>query len=244
MKSQRFPCQPEAVTAARRFVRDALVDQPLEITQAAELMASELATNCVRHARTDFELVIRSQGQIRVEVRDTGEGRPTPLSPAAQELSGRGLLIVKAMSDAWGVIPASSGKTVWFTLPHTAASSGVSRSAVSSRSKAQGSGRRSAERIDEPGQLTSGQLEARARGGAWERPKSLETQGACAQGEQQADNEDGQRDQHRYRERDDRECDETGRRSQFDRVSHKRHAYVSTRFRFDLKRPGAEHPRY
>jgi anti-sigma regulatory factor (Ser/Thr protein kinase) len=119
MASRRFRCQPEAVTAARSFVRDALVDQPLEITQAAELMASELATNCVRHARTDFELVIRSRDQIRIEVRDTGDGRPTPLSPAPRDPSGRGLLIVEAMSDEWGVIPASDGKTVWFTLPQS-----------------------------------------------------------------------------------------------------------------------------
>jgi anti-sigma regulatory factor (Ser/Thr protein kinase) len=161
--SQTFSCRPEAVTAARRFVRDVLVDQPLEIVQAAELMASELATNCVRHARTDFELVIRSQGQIRIEVRDTGEGRPTPLTPAPRELSGRGLLIVEAMSDAWGVIPASSGKTVWFTLPQPRASSEASRSAASSRGGAEERGRRGADASEQPDRLRSGQTEARAR---------------------------------------------------------------------------------
>jgi anti-sigma regulatory factor (Ser/Thr protein kinase) len=84
--------------------------------EAAELMASELATNCVRHAHTGFEMTIHSDGQIRVEVRDTGEGRPKLLSPTPREVSGRGLRIVEAMSDDWGVIPASNGKAVWFTL--------------------------------------------------------------------------------------------------------------------------------
>jgi anti-sigma regulatory factor (Ser/Thr protein kinase) len=104
------------VPAARQFVRDVLSDQPTEISSAAELMASELATNCVRHARTDFELTIHLQGKIRVEVRDTGRGRPELLSPTPRDPAGRGLRIVEAMSDAWGVTPIAHGKAVWFTL--------------------------------------------------------------------------------------------------------------------------------
>jgi anti-sigma regulatory factor (Ser/Thr protein kinase) len=106
------------VTAARRFVRDVLNDRPPELVEAAELMASELATNCVRHAHTEFELAIHTDGQIRIEVSDRGEGRPTLLSPAPREVSGRGLRIVEAMADAWGVTPAANGKAVWFTLQH------------------------------------------------------------------------------------------------------------------------------
>jgi anti-sigma regulatory factor (Ser/Thr protein kinase) len=115
--SRSFPCEPEAVPAARRFVRDVLSDHSRETVEAAELMASELATNCVRHARTDFELAIHAKGQVRIEVRDAGEGRPRVLSPAPREPSGRGLRIVEAMADAWGVVPGSEGKAVWFTLP-------------------------------------------------------------------------------------------------------------------------------
>jgi anti-sigma regulatory factor (Ser/Thr protein kinase) len=115
--TRSFRCQPEAVTAARRFVRDVLSDHARETVEAAELMTSELATNCVRHAGTDFELAIHAKGQIRIEVRDTGEGRPRILSPAPREPSGRGLRIVAAMADAWGVVAGSDGKAVWFTLP-------------------------------------------------------------------------------------------------------------------------------
>jgi anti-sigma regulatory factor (Ser/Thr protein kinase) len=148
--SRRFRCQPEAVTAARRFVRDALGDQSLQVAEAAELMASEVATNCVRHARTDFELTIHTRGQIRIEVRDTGSGRPTLLSPPPRELSGRGLRIVEAMSDAWGVIPASDGKTVWFTVAQPGSASEESSSAASSA--------RASKASDQPAQRASRHL--------------------------------------------------------------------------------------
>jgi anti-sigma regulatory factor (Ser/Thr protein kinase) len=119
--TRRFDCRPEAVPAARRFVRDVLADHEPEVAQAAELMISELATNCVLHAHTDFELAIDSRGDVRVEVRDTGGGRPVVLSPHPRQLSGRGLQIVAAMSDSWGIIRDPAGKTVWFTLRRAAA---------------------------------------------------------------------------------------------------------------------------
>jgi anti-sigma regulatory factor (Ser/Thr protein kinase) len=102
-------------------VRDVLHDQSSDVLEAAELMVSELATNCVQHARTPFELVILDEDrQIRVEVRDTGGGRPVVRSPTPAERTGRGLRIVEAMSDAWGIDPSSRGKTVWFTLAQRA----------------------------------------------------------------------------------------------------------------------------
>jgi anti-sigma regulatory factor (Ser/Thr protein kinase) len=113
---RRFPCEPGAVGAARLFVRDALSDQPLAITDAAELMTSELTANCVRHARSDFELAVELQDQVRVEVRDSGPGEPTLLSPSRHDVTGRGLQIVDTLSDEWGVHHGDGGKTVWFTL--------------------------------------------------------------------------------------------------------------------------------
>jgi len=106
----------------RRFVRDVLNDQSPEVVDAAELMACELATNCVQHARTDFELTIRDRDPIRIEVRDENRGRPVPRSPKPEEPSGRGLRIVEAMSDSWGIKASSTGKTVWFALTPGASS--------------------------------------------------------------------------------------------------------------------------
>jgi anti-sigma regulatory factor (Ser/Thr protein kinase) len=114
--TRRFPCRPESVTAARRFVRDILREHPLDIVEAAELLTSELASNCVRHAHTAFELAVDSREEIRIEVRDTGEGRPELRSPSPRDPSGRGLRIVEAMASAWGISPSAGGKVVWFTL--------------------------------------------------------------------------------------------------------------------------------
>lgn len=112
-----FPCRPEAVAEARRCVRQVLDGRDVEIVDAAELMTSELVTNCVRHAHTEFELVIQPRGQVRIEVTDSGPGEPRMLSPTPRDLTGRGLRIVAAMSDSWGVRETDDGKTVWFTLP-------------------------------------------------------------------------------------------------------------------------------
>jgi anti-sigma regulatory factor (Ser/Thr protein kinase) len=117
MRTRRFSCSRESVHAARQFARAALGKQSRETLDAIELMVSELATNCIQHANSDFEIAIEiSQPEIRIEARDTGEGRPAPRSPTPSEPTGRGLRIVEAMSDDWGVVRSSSGKTVWFTI--------------------------------------------------------------------------------------------------------------------------------
>ena len=117
--ARSFQCRPQAVTAARRFVRETLSGEGADVIDAAELMTSELASNCVRHAGTGFEVSVgarRAGGEIRVEVRDSGGGQPRALSPGPEEPSGRGLMIVEAMSDSWGVEHGRDGKTVWFTI--------------------------------------------------------------------------------------------------------------------------------
>jgi anti-sigma regulatory factor (Ser/Thr protein kinase) len=115
--ARRFDCQPESLAGARRFVRDLLSGQPRETVEAAELMTSELATNSVRHARSDFELVVHlSRDEVRVEVSDHGQGQPVPRSPMALDQSGRGLQIVQALAEDWGISPSPNGKLVWFIL--------------------------------------------------------------------------------------------------------------------------------
>jgi anti-sigma regulatory factor (Ser/Thr protein kinase) len=151
-----FRCRPEAVPAARKFVRNALRGEPAQVLEAAELMTSELATNCVRHAHTDFELEIELGAEIRIEVRDSGPGSPVRRSPEPPEPSGRGLLIVEAMADSWGVLPLEGGKAVWFTL-----TSGADRSG-----EVEGAGARA--RVPREGRARSRTLAPRSarRGGA------------------------------------------------------------------------------
>jgi anti-sigma regulatory factor (Ser/Thr protein kinase) len=115
--SRALPCRPTSVAAARHLVRAVLGDLPLEAVEATALMVSELATNCVRHAGTDFELTIdRTRSQIRVALSDGTSTPPVVRHVGPQALSGRGLHIVDSMADAWGVSTGAEGKTVWFTL--------------------------------------------------------------------------------------------------------------------------------
>lgn len=117
---RHFPAAPVSVTNARRFALSRLPDADEEARERVELMVSELAANCVVHAASDFEVSITHQGDVlRVEVTDLAEGQPTVRWPEPMHPRGRGLQIVSALADQWGVEPSPggrTGKTVWFTL--------------------------------------------------------------------------------------------------------------------------------
>jgi serine/threonine-protein kinase RsbW len=123
-EKRRFPNTPSSVTQARRFVQEHLAGTPQAVADTVAVMTSELATNSIRHAESEFEVnVDRSNREIRVEVTDEGSGTPTVLSPDPTQPSGRGLFIVDKLADDWGVTSARdcSTKTVWFrvALPAT-----------------------------------------------------------------------------------------------------------------------------
>lgn len=111
-----FDLNRRSVAASRRFVLDAVTDLTEELREAAILMMSELATNAIVHAATGFEVSIeRSADWLRISVTDVGGGAPELKSPASSDPHGRGLQIVKELSDEWGMIDNEdgSGKTVW-----------------------------------------------------------------------------------------------------------------------------------
>lgn len=114
--SQTFPADVTSVAAARRFVSSELADLGTRL-ETVVLLVSELATNAVRHATSAFELSIeRSDGLLRVEVADQGAGAPNKQPHDIEAPSGRGLQIVEALADEWGVTERQRGKAVWFTL--------------------------------------------------------------------------------------------------------------------------------
>ncbi|MFF4797155.1 ATP-binding protein [Streptomyces sp. NPDC001351] len=103
----------------RRIVRSLLDEWGLtELTDAVELGVTELVANVVRHVpgRRCVLLVLRSAAGVRVEVADGCPQLPcipAELSPEAE--GGRGLVLLDAVVDKWGVGPAAGGgKTVWF----------------------------------------------------------------------------------------------------------------------------------
>ncbi|WP_413756998.1 ATP-binding protein [Streptomyces sp. MMBL 11-3] len=77
----------------------------------------ELA-NVVRHVpdRHCTFLLLRQGAGVRVEVADGSPRLPvTPTDPSPDAEGGRGLVILGAVADKWGVEPrAGCGKTVWF----------------------------------------------------------------------------------------------------------------------------------
>ncbi len=117
-QTRGFPSEPESVSAARRFATGVLADTPSGVRDAVELMVSELATNCVRHADTAFDVTVdRKHEHVRVEVIDRGGGTPAMRSPGPDDPTGRGLQIVNILSETWGVEHrTAAGKTVWFVI--------------------------------------------------------------------------------------------------------------------------------
>lgn len=109
---------PAAVRGARHELDRWLRAQGrAEQADTASLLLSELLTNVVLHARTRATVRITLDGDcLRVVVSDGAPGLPTRRRPSSDSVTGRGLLIVDAMSDSWGVEPDSSGKSVWFEL--------------------------------------------------------------------------------------------------------------------------------
>jgi anti-sigma regulatory factor (Ser/Thr protein kinase) len=119
METRRFPNTPGSVTSARRFVQERLDGAPRDVADAVTVMTSELATNSIRHAETDFVVAIDlTPAAVRVEVTDGGDGEPVIREPEPTAPSGRGLYIVEQLSDDWGIRPTAEGdaKTVWFTV--------------------------------------------------------------------------------------------------------------------------------
>jgi anti-sigma regulatory factor (Ser/Thr protein kinase) len=85
------------------------------IADDVELAASELVTNVVIHTSGGGVMQAwdpKPDVPLRLEVEDRTRALPAIPSVRPQE-GGRGLSIVDAVSDAWGVLPTPRGKVVW-----------------------------------------------------------------------------------------------------------------------------------
>ncbi|MFI9788518.1 ATP-binding protein [Kitasatospora sp. NPDC051984] len=85
-------------------------------------VASELIANAATHngpGRIAVTLRLAPPGdRLRIEVADGGSGLPRPQARFGddEEVTGRGLLMVAALTDEWGTRQAATGKTVWAEL--------------------------------------------------------------------------------------------------------------------------------
>lgn len=107
-----------SVRHIRRIVRSLLREWELEpLTFAVELGVSELVTNVVRHVpdRRCRVVVARQAAGVRAEVSDGYAALPRMQTEVDEESEGgRGLALLDAVVDKWGVAPGAGGKTVWF----------------------------------------------------------------------------------------------------------------------------------
>ena len=118
-----LPTAPESARAARRFAHAALTEWRLPaLADDVDLVISELITNALLHARADRRAA--EGASIRLDLEYDGDGLycrvtdssalpPTPEDAADTAESGRGLLLVEALSASWGWKPEGNGKIVW-----------------------------------------------------------------------------------------------------------------------------------
>ncbi|MGN9820042.1 ATP-binding protein [Streptomyces sp. SD11] len=126
-----IPSDPRAVTVCRRTLRLILTIHGLiRLTDTAELLATELISNAVCHAKGPAALRLRwRDGVLRIGAWDGDPDPPQPttafanaadMADMAESESGRGLTLVQACADVWGWYPlprnGSGGKYVWCDL--------------------------------------------------------------------------------------------------------------------------------
>jgi anti-sigma regulatory factor (Ser/Thr protein kinase) len=80
-----------------------------------------MLTNVLVHTDTDALLLAEVTGEaglrrLRVEVTDAGDDLPHKRRPGELASSGRGLMLIELLADAWGVEPRGEGKSIWFEL--------------------------------------------------------------------------------------------------------------------------------
>jgi anti-sigma regulatory factor (Ser/Thr protein kinase)/anti-anti-sigma regulatory factor len=119
----RLSADPQSAGTARRLIAAMCATWGLaDLADAALLVVSELVSNAVLHAGTDFDLTATVRGAyLHLSVRDGSRVPPLMPVPAgagrpALASGGRGLYLVDSCTAGWGSMVADDGKVVWATL--------------------------------------------------------------------------------------------------------------------------------
>lgn len=117
----RLPADARAGTMARRAVQAVCRSWGLGADEGwaddAELVVAELVGNAVRHAPSTLALSVDRRGEdVVVAVTDGVVAAPVPRSASPLAEDGRGMLIIEALADGWGVDQRPVGKSVWVQL--------------------------------------------------------------------------------------------------------------------------------
>jgi anti-sigma regulatory factor (Ser/Thr protein kinase) len=115
-----FPPLPSSVPRARAAITDTVRSWGADVDpDILQLAVSEVVTNAVHHGGGPLTVeVVWLDHDLRVGVTDDNPGTvPRLVIAAADAESGRGLHILEAITEAWGVERDGDHKTVWFRLP-------------------------------------------------------------------------------------------------------------------------------
>jgi anti-sigma regulatory factor (Ser/Thr protein kinase) len=123
LTEREFACDAHTPSAARGFATETL-DRQLgrslssDVRYDVELIVSELVTNAVRAGSKKVIVCVGYQrSKVIVRVTDYATGWPEQREASVHDAGGRGLPLVSALSTAWGVRMADSGKMVWAEVP-------------------------------------------------------------------------------------------------------------------------------
>ncbi|MEV6652349.1 ATP-binding protein [Streptomyces sp. NPDC051219] len=116
-----FLAEPQEVVSLRRVLRLHMTLWGLsEVVETAQICVTELVSNVIQHvgSGTPTTLAVSMNGPlVRVEIRDPDtRALPTLLAAHRDAESGRGLALVNAAADRWGVILRDDHKVVWCEL--------------------------------------------------------------------------------------------------------------------------------
>ncbi|MFI8074778.1 ATP-binding protein [Streptomyces sp. NPDC086033] len=114
-----YPRDRRSVAVARDLTRITLTDWAVsERSDDVLLCVGELTTNALLHGVPPhpcfrLDLALLAGGVLRVEVHDSGPGEIRIPDTTPESERGRGLLLVAALADDWGVRERDPGKIVW-----------------------------------------------------------------------------------------------------------------------------------
>ena len=121
-----LPSDVSSVGDVRWALRNVLegAGSPLDESDAAALVITELLANAIVHADCEnglVNVVIKSSDdQIHIEVTDHNRCPPVQAENVRPDaLSGRGLSIVDALSSSWGWDRVDDGNRVWCDVPRS-----------------------------------------------------------------------------------------------------------------------------
>jgi anti-sigma regulatory factor (Ser/Thr protein kinase) len=118
-----LPPAARSVPVARHLAREVLrAWQAPQDTGDVELLVTELVADVVDHVGGESVLSLEleySDGWLRVAVADGSAVRPVVGELRGDQPRGRGMQVVEAIADEWGVADVDGGKQVWFGIRST-----------------------------------------------------------------------------------------------------------------------------